>query len=104
MEILINKLIDIDNMAKQIIGNEEEKENKLDEIMQKELNKEKAKITAKYNSKIKLKKESLDKTFLKEKEQIESSQKNEIDILKNNFNTFKKEKLKNLINEIIKIN
>ena len=56
MEEIINKLIDIDNMSKRIINKVEEKNLNIDELVEKELEKQKSTIDSTINMKLKTKK------------------------------------------------
>lgn len=101
MEEIINKLIDIDNMSKGIINKVEEKNLNIDELIENELDKQKTKIDVAINVKLKVKREELDSKFKKFKSNLDAQTNKKIEQINYEYQNFKKEKVENIVTNII---
>lgn len=101
MEEIINKLIDIDNMSKEIINEVEEKNLNIDELIENELDKQKSKIDAAINVKLKVKREGLDSKFKEFKSNLDIETNKKIEQINYEYQNLKKEKVEKIVTNII---
>lgn len=101
MEEIINKLIDIDNMSKGIINKVEEKNLKIDELVENEIDKQKSAIDSSINMKLRIKKEELDKKFQEVKSNLDIETNKKIEQINQEYQNVKQEKVEKIVNNII---
>lgn len=101
MEEIINKLIDIDNMSKGIINKVEEKNLKIDELVENEIDKQKSSIDSSINMKLRIKKEELDKKFQEFKSNLDIETNKKIEQMNQEYQNIKQEKVEKIVNNII---
>ena len=97
MDEIINKLIDIDNTAKSIISEVENKKENLDDLIEERLRKGKDMIDSKFSTKLRFKENELKDRLEKEKEKIDVNLKIELDKLEEEYRLKKNIKIGNMI-------
>lgn len=101
MEEIINKLIDIDKMSKNIVSEQNNRKENIDDLIEVEIEKQKLEINAKYDLKLKMKNEEIahkleeNKKKLMEKEEIEKNN------LEKEYNDLKEVRIQKIMSKII---
>lgn len=103
MNDVINRLINIDNAAKQIVKKEEIRQVNIDDLVLDELNQKKLEIDSDYEVRLKIKKERLDKSLDENKKKIESKIQSDISKMEAQYNRNKKEIVNNITSKILNV-
>lgn len=101
MEEIINKLIDIDNMSKGMIDKIEKERLNIDELVEKELDKQKSKIDVTINMKLRVKKDELDNNFKEFKANLDIETNKKIAQINQEYQNIKQKRVDNIVNSII---
>lgn len=101
MEEYINQLIDIDDIAKGMINLVEKESINMDEMVENELEKQKSKIDATINMKLRLKKDDLDSQFKEFKDGLDIETNKKIEKIKQEYQNKKDEQVQKIVNNII---
>lgn len=99
MEEIINKIIEIDNKAKAISADEKNRNQKIDDFIEEEFNKEKNKLNKQYEEEMKNQSQKYNALFLEKKAEIDSEVNNKTFQINEKF----KKDEKNIIKHIVSV-
>lgn len=101
MEEIINKLIDIDKMSKNIVNEQNSRKENIDELIETEIEKQKLEINAKYDLKLKTKSEEMANKLEENKKMLLEREQKEINNLEKEYNDLKETRIQKIISKII---